>query len=185
MPEFPGGVEELQKYLATNIEYPSDAHEQGKSGRVFVQFVVSKTGDVKDVKIIRSGGFESLDDEAIRVVSAMPKWTPGKQRGINVNVNYTVPINFVINDESDKSQLRQFSIKLQGENKVPVIKEVPTKETPKMEADADGVVVYQKGIKGTENKRRTGSQEIAGRPSFKLTIIAISFICPIISDWFC
>ncbi len=98
MPQFPGGEEELRKYIATNVKYPIDAKEQGKSGRVYVQFVVSKTGAVKDVKVVRSGGFESIDEEAVRVVSAMPKWAPGLQRGKQVNVNYTVPINFVIPD---------------------------------------------------------------------------------------
>ncbi|SMO90099.1 outer membrane transport energization protein TonB [Saccharicrinis carchari] len=96
MPQFPGGDMELRKYIAKSIKYPVDAQEQRKMGRVYVQFVVSKTGDVKDVKVLRSGGFESLDEEALRVVRAMPKWTPGLQRGQKVNVSYTIPINFVL-----------------------------------------------------------------------------------------
>ncbi len=100
MPQFPGGDEELRNFIATNVKYPVDAKEQGKSGRVYVQFVVSKTGAVKDVKVVRSGGFESIDEEAVRVVSAMPKWIPGMQRGKKVNVNYTIPINFVLQGDS-------------------------------------------------------------------------------------
>lgn len=131
MPQFPGGVEELQKYLATNIKYPSDAQEQRESGRVYVQFVVSKTGDVKDVKIMRSGGSESLDNEALRVVSAMPKWTPGKQRGRYVNVNYTVPINFVL----------QGSMQQQEPEQVSIIRKEAIREAPAIGTGDDGVVV--------------------------------------------
>jgi len=95
MPEFPGGNEALQRYIAQSIKYPVIAQENGIQGRVFVSFVVNAKGQVVDVKIAR-GVDANLDKEAIRVVMAMPTWTPGEQRGKKVKVSYTVPINFVL-----------------------------------------------------------------------------------------
>ncbi len=95
MPEFPGGDLALRKYIASSIKYPVIAQENGIQGKVYVTFVVSKTGKVTDAKIAR-GVDPSLDKEALRVVNALPAWKPGKQRGKPVNVSYTVPINFVL-----------------------------------------------------------------------------------------
>ncbi|MBI9062291.1 MAG: energy transducer TonB [Marinilabiliaceae bacterium] len=95
MPEFPGGETELRKYIAQSVKYPVIAQENGIQGRVYISFVVSKKGEVTDVKVAR-GVDPNLDKEAIRVVKAMPKWKPGKQRGKAVKVSYTVPINFVL-----------------------------------------------------------------------------------------
>ncbi len=96
MPEYPGGINELNKYIARNIRYPSIARENGVSGRVFVSFVVEPTGDVSNVKILRGIG-AGCDEEAIRVVKSLPKWKPGKQRGKPVRVSFNVPINFQLN----------------------------------------------------------------------------------------
>lgn len=95
MPEFPGGTEALQKYLAQSIDYPVIAQENGIQGRVYIQFVINQNGEVTNATIIR-GVDPSLDREALRVVEAMPKWKPGKQRNRPVRVSYTVPINFVL-----------------------------------------------------------------------------------------
>ncbi|HYQ56007.1 MAG TPA: energy transducer TonB, partial [Draconibacterium sp.] len=95
MPEFPGGEIALRTYIANSIKYPVIAQENGIQGKVYVQFVVSKTGQVTDAKIAR-GVDPSLDKEALRVVNALPPWKPGMQRGKAVNVSYTVPINFVL-----------------------------------------------------------------------------------------
>lgn len=95
MPEFPGGEMELRKFIATQVKYPAVAAEQGIQGKVYVTFVVDKEGDVRNAKIAR-GVDPSLDAEALRVVSSIPKWIPGKQRGQAVNVSYTVPINFAL-----------------------------------------------------------------------------------------
>ena len=92
-PEFPGGMTELLKYLAKNTKYPEIAKENGISGRVYVQFVIGKSGAVSNVKIMR-GRDPYLDKEAVRVVKTLPKWKPGKQRGKAVKVSYVVPINF-------------------------------------------------------------------------------------------
>jgi len=95
MPEFPGGEIELRKYIGKSVKYPVIAQENGIQGRVYISFVVSKKGEVTEVKVAR-GVDPNLDKEAIRVVKAMPKWKPGKQRGKAVKVSYTVPINFVL-----------------------------------------------------------------------------------------
>ncbi len=93
MPTFPGGEMEMQKYIASNLKYPVVAQESGIQGRVTVRFVVSKTGAIEDVNVIR-GIDPSCDKEAVRVVKSMPKWIPGKQNGLNVPVYFTLPIVF-------------------------------------------------------------------------------------------
>lgn len=95
MPEFPGGEAALTKYLFENIEYPQMAKESGIQGRVFVTFVVERDGKVTDVKVLRGIG-GGCDEEAIRVVKNMPKWTPGKQRGKPVRVQFNLPIKFTL-----------------------------------------------------------------------------------------
>ncbi len=92
-PEFPGGQKALLTYLAKAVDYPIIAQDNGIQGTVYLTFVISKTGNVKDVKIIR-GVDSSLDKEALRVVSSMPKWKPGKQRNKPVAVSFQVPIRF-------------------------------------------------------------------------------------------
>ena len=92
-PEFPGGAEALYKYLAQNIKYPQLARENNITGRVYVTFVVEKDGSVTGVRVLRDIG-GGCGQEAIRVVKSMPKWTPGKQRGKNVRVQYNLPVNF-------------------------------------------------------------------------------------------
>jgi len=93
MPSFPGGEEALFKYLAQNIKYPQIAKEAGITGRVFVNFVIDKEGNVTDVKVLRGIG-GGCDEEAVRVVKNMPKWSAGKQRGKPVKVSYNLPIKF-------------------------------------------------------------------------------------------
>lgn len=96
MPEFPGGGQEaLFKYLQKEMKYPQVAKENGIQGTVFVNFVVGKDGKIRDVKVLR-GVNKMLDDEAIRVVKAMPSWSPGKQRGKAVSVSYNLPIKFTL-----------------------------------------------------------------------------------------
>lgn len=93
MPEFPGGNAELLKYLAKSIKYPVIAQENGIQGRVICAFVVNRDGGIVDAEVLR-GVDPSLDKEALRVIMAMPKWKPGKQRGKPVRVKYTVPVTF-------------------------------------------------------------------------------------------
>lgn len=99
MPEFPdGGMSALMEYLSKNIKYPEAAMKKGTQGRVTVQFVVEKDGSITNVKILR-GIDPELDKEAIRVISAMPKWKPGTQRGEAVRVRFTVPVMFRLTED--------------------------------------------------------------------------------------
>jgi protein TonB len=96
MPEFlDGGEAGLRAWIAKSIEYPVIAQENGIQGKVYVSFVVDKDGSISEAKVLR-GVDPSLDKEALRVVRALPKWRPGKQRGKPVRVSYTVPISFVL-----------------------------------------------------------------------------------------
>ena len=97
MPEFPGGVEALMDYVSRNVKYPESAKENNLQGRVLVKFVIEKDGSVSNVEVGRGWGNE-LDDEAVRVVKAMPKWKPGKQEGKPVRVSFMLPINFKLGD---------------------------------------------------------------------------------------
>lgn len=100
MPEFPGGQGELLKFLAKTIKYPVIAQENGIQGRVTASFIIEKDGSIRDIEVIR-GVDPSLDMEAVRVLSAMPKWTPGKQRGQDVAVKYTVPVTFHLQGKTE------------------------------------------------------------------------------------
>lgn len=93
-PSFPGGEEALARYLGSHLRYPQLASETGVSGVVFVQFVVDYEGNVKDVKPVGARKGAGLEEEASRVIKAMPKWKPGKQNGRAVSVLYNIPVNF-------------------------------------------------------------------------------------------
>lgn len=93
MPAFPGGDAELMKYLSSHINYPPMAMENNIQGRVIVQFVVTKTGKVGEVKVVR-GVDRDLDNEAVRVVKSLPDFIPGRMNGQAVNVWYTLPVTF-------------------------------------------------------------------------------------------
>ena len=96
-PEFPGGMGELMKFLQRNVRYPAAAQQAGIQGKVEVEFTVKKDGSVSDVKVIRSVNPE-LDAEAVRVISAMPKWKPGEQRGTPVDARFEMPIVFRLSE---------------------------------------------------------------------------------------
>ena len=133
MPEFPGGQQALMQYLAKNIKYPVTAHENGKQGRVIVSFVVKKDGNISDIKVARSVD-PYLDKEAVRVIAAMPQWKPGKQRGENVNVRFSVPVMF----------------RLQGP--------APSKGKEIKQADLEEVVVVAYGPKEDSNANATDAK---------------------------
>jgi len=94
MPSFPGGEEALAKFLKKNVNYPNMAIENGIQGKVFVQFVVDWEGNITDVKTVGAVKGGGLEQEAMRVVKAMPKWKPGKQNGSAVNVQFNLPVGF-------------------------------------------------------------------------------------------
>lgn len=93
MPEFPGGMKEMLKFLQENVKYPENAMKNNVQGRVIVQFVVEKDGTLTEFKVARSVD-PDLDAEALRVLQTMPKWKPGMQRGKIVRVKFTVPVSF-------------------------------------------------------------------------------------------
>ena len=93
MPQYPGGAEALLEFLNNNVQYPEKAEKAGIQGRVIATFVVETDGSVSNAKVVKSVD-PLLDAEALRVISAMPKWKPGKQNGKVVRVRYTVPLSF-------------------------------------------------------------------------------------------
>ncbi len=94
-PEFPGGYAAMRIYLNTELQYPAMAREANIQGTVWIEFLVNKKGEISDVKILRGIGV-GCEEEALRVVMQMPKWTPGKQHGLPVNVRYQLPVSFVL-----------------------------------------------------------------------------------------
>ena len=93
MPEFPGGEQAMLDYVSKNIVYPQEAREKEISGRVLVSFIVEKDGSITDAKVAKGIG-GGCDEEAVRVVNAMPKWKPGKQKGKPVRVSFMMPFTF-------------------------------------------------------------------------------------------
>jgi protein TonB len=94
-PEFPGGEENLKKFLSDNVQYPQLAKENGIEGTVVVSFVVRKNGKLSDIKVVKSLG-SGCDEQAIAAIKAMPRWIPGEQSGRKVDVRFNLPIVFKI-----------------------------------------------------------------------------------------
>ena len=97
MPIFQGGDEDVQKYVMSNTHYPSIAREENTTGIVYVSFVVNMDGKIQEVKLLRGIG-GGCDEEAMRVIKSMPDWKPGKQNGIAVKVQMSIPINFKLSN---------------------------------------------------------------------------------------
>ena len=93
MPEFPGGEKAMMDFVAQNVQYPKEAMEKEISGRVLVGFIVEKDGSISETEIVKGIG-GGCDEEAVRVVKAMPKWKPGKQKGKPVRVHFMLPLTF-------------------------------------------------------------------------------------------
>jgi len=93
MPEFPGGILELRRWIKSNVKYPETARKQKIMGKVYIGFVINKEGKVEGGKVLRSID-PLLDSEALRVVNSMPNWKPGKQKGKPVKVSFSFPITF-------------------------------------------------------------------------------------------
>ena len=93
MPEFPGGDQAMMDFVATNVKYPKEAMDKEISGRVLVSFIVEKDGSITDAKVVKGIG-GGCDEEAVRVVNAMPKWKPGMQKGKPVRVSFMMPFTF-------------------------------------------------------------------------------------------
>ena len=102
MPSFPGGIDECMRYIARHVKYPAISIENGAQGIVSVRFIIEKDGSISNPKIAQ-GVDEYLDKEAMRVIMSMPKWKPGKQRGVAVRTQFTLPVKFrLVVDEAKK-----------------------------------------------------------------------------------
>lgn len=100
MPEFPGGEQALYKFLSDNIVYPKTAKEQGLEAKIYIRFVVTETGEITNPVSMKQSP-KILEDEAIRVIKAMPKWRPGKQNGRAVSVFFQLPIYFHFEEDGN------------------------------------------------------------------------------------
>lgn len=120
MPQFSGGMKALMDYLSTNISYPKEAHKKEIQGRVLVRFVVEKDGSISNAEVVKSVD-PLLDAEALRVISSMPNWIPGKQNGKAVRVKYTIPITFNLN--GDITDNKDAVLKAASTNKIMIGKE--------------------------------------------------------------
>jgi TonB family protein len=140
MPEFSGGDAELFKFLGNNIRYPLIAQQNGIQGRVICQFVINTDGSISDVKVVR-GVDSSLDAEAMRVINAMPKWTPGMHKGKAVRVQFTLPVNFKLDGG--------------GKNEVQVV----IKGVGAMGVGANPLIVIDGEVKSADFKMNTISPE--------------------------
>ena len=185
MPEFPGGMAEAMKFLAKNIKYPVAAQQAKIEGRVIVQFVIERDGSVSDVKVMRGVNSE-LDAEAIRVVSMMPKWIPGKQRGKAVAVKYTMPIMFRLQtlepkkEEASQTLLFGKAINLKvdkGANQaeVDMVKDHLKNRNPYGE-DGNTIVLKTRGAKSTDDVLVVVDGEIKGYGQSTLNIVPVDQI---------
>jgi TonB family protein len=117
-PEFPGGVQALGQYLAKNLRYPKEAQQNHVQGRVFVQFVVTTQGTIEQLRVLKGIG-SGCDEEAVRVVSQMPHWKPGRKGGQNVAVQYNIPIQFELEKSAYSTPtIQPDSTKKQGFNMI-------------------------------------------------------------------
>ena len=113
MPQFPGGAPKLLEYLSENIRYPKEAMEADKQGRVIATFVVREDGSISDARVVKSVD-PQLDEEALRVINAMPNWEPGRQNGEPVAVKYTVPITFRLEGKETPTAIGSFTPSVEG-----------------------------------------------------------------------
>ena len=129
MPQFPGGEAAMMKFVANNVKYPQEAKDKEIDGRVFVSFVVEKDGSVSNVKVMRGIG-GGCDEEAVRVISAMPKWKPGIKDGKPVRVSYMMPLNFKLTEgqpakPSKKADANKPDMKPDKDGVYQIVEEMP------------------------------------------------------------
>jgi TonB family protein len=129
MPQYPGGEKVMMEYVAKNVKYPQEAKDKEIQGRVFVSFVVEKDGSVSTVKVLRGIG-GGCDEEAVRVVSSMPKWKPGIKDGKPVRVSYMMPLNFKLTEgqpakPSKKADANKPDMKPDKDGVYQIVEEMP------------------------------------------------------------
>lgn len=126
MPEYPGGMTSMLQFLAKNIRYPETAKKENIEGMVVVQFVIAKDGSIRDPHVVKGIG-GGANEEAVRVVNMMPKWTPGTQKGQNVDVQFNLPIRFQLEGANKVEEVEE--VKVQGSREVfRVVERMPTYE---------------------------------------------------------
>lgn len=167
-PMYPGGVKELYAFINRNLKYPVEAQQANVSGKVFAQFVVRQDGSISDIKILKGMGF-GCDEETVRVIAQMPKWKPGKQNGRPVNVRFTMPVAFTM-EEIALAEIRPVpllsttntgntNIRWRGINdplvildgkevKLATIREMPAEGIQKIDVIKDETATKLYGVKG-------------------------------------
>lgn len=117
-PTYPGGMEAWRKHQGTTLQYPKEAKANGIEGSVFVSFIVDKTGELRDMQVVKGIGY-GCDEEALRVLLESENWLPGKQQGQEVNARMQMRINFKLTDGADGPST------ISHETKIPLIIEIP------------------------------------------------------------
>jgi TonB family protein len=165
MPEFPGGMNALLKYLSANIKYPDAALKAGIQGRVVAQYIVNRDGSISDIKILR-GVNPDIDKEAIRVINSMPKWKPGMQKGKVERVTYTIPIVFSLNNAKTNAKYES----VPGKAETTLIADAPQEQNgstvfevvedmPQFPGGKEGLMQYlAQNIKYPESAQKSGAQ---------------------------
>lgn len=151
MPEFPGGTNELAKYLQDNTQYPAEAREAGATGKAFVNFIVDTNGKVISPKIIKSSGNKALNDEALRVVASMPKWISGADSLGKVNVSINLPISFGIGRTGADS--RPTGLSMGKTEELEDAKPMTKEEKAAFESHKKAMTYYDMGIKQAQQER--------------------------------
>ena len=155
-PEFPGGVRALFAFIGQNLRYPVEAQQNNISGKVFVKFIIRKDGYISDLKVLKGVGY-GCDEETVRVLSQMPRWKAGRQNGREVNVWFTMPVSFVIDEKNRETDvLNSTGIEWKGLNDpIPIFivdgKELKQNDINDLKSDEIESMSVLKGIDATNS----------------------------------
>jgi TonB family protein len=160
MPKFPGGQKALLKYITNNLKYPVQSQENKTEGEVYIRFIVTEKGDIIKASVMRSLD-QYCNAEALRVIKGMPKWTPGKQNGVNVSVYYVIPINFKLKNETKTTE----NISPKGAREEPY---TAVQEMPKFPGGESALLEHIfKNLKYPAQSQKSGMQ---GKVYIRITI---------------
>lgn len=140
MPQFVGGDSAMYAFIGRNLRYPREALSKNITGKVYVSFIVNKTGNVTNVGVLKYIG-GGCDEEVIRLIESMPKWIPGKQNGIPVNVRLNLPVSFKINPSELKTVSLDSSVSKMDKMDVQLVSEKPKTN---LNVSVDSNAVYNK-----------------------------------------
>ncbi len=171
MPQFPGGDGELFKFLSKNVKYPKAAGAKKEQGRVILKFIVDTDGSITDCEVVKSVSPE-LDAEALRIMSIMPKWIPGQQRGQNVRVQYHLPVIFRLNTPktTDKIEIIAVASYKKDKNALDEVTVVGYNKDDQHETSKTTTVVIDKTT-GTVKKENKASAVVFNKDAKNITII--------------